>query len=532
MGLSDSQMMLLEQMTYAGDVFDALGIHPDNNQMIYDTLIHLSDDEINSLRGNDKVEGTMSGDEWADILLGLKNDPELCNLTCEGYDAQSKAYCFTDKDGGVYVAFKGTDGSEEWIDDALGLYMSDTPYQKYALDYIEGLPYDHIKVVGHSKGGNKAQYVALLSDKVDGCVSMDGQGFSKEFIDKYWAEIEKNACKLKCYSYSDDFVHILLNYVPGVDPIFCSGTNTGANCHNPNAFITIDPETGKVTYKEVPENPSMTYLHRFTCFAANNMSVSDREKVGWYIGVILALARIPQYSITINGITYTNDNMMDFIALDPDAASTVLAWLMNYINVYNLSKEEVVSLCRMLGFGDKADLVWFIAEHINVNDDPASIMGLIKTIMDLPGVDAGAWETIVKQSLTKYSDIKTGKNVSRSDYHSRTGKNRDFSQNSLNRINSTIDTINSLTYDDTASWSAYSGEEWYGFINAGIAKKGISNYYSKLYLINGQAKSAIGSVYQAVYSWDNTYSRMMLVELGNLNGYQSNLIDLINNIGQ
>lgn len=37
--------------------------------------------------------------------------------------------------------------------------------------------YDSITVTGHSKGGNKAQYVTVLSDKVDRCISMDGQGF-------------------------------------------------------------------------------------------------------------------------------------------------------------------------------------------------------------------------------------------------------------------------------------------------------------------------------------------------------------------
>ena len=58
-------------------------------------------------------------------------------------------------------------------------------------DYIENLPYDSITVAGHSKGGNKAQYVTVLSDKVDRCISMDGQGFSQEFIDKYYAEIQK-----------------------------------------------------------------------------------------------------------------------------------------------------------------------------------------------------------------------------------------------------------------------------------------------------------------------------------------------------
>ncbi|HHT97502.1 MAG TPA: DUF2974 domain-containing protein [Clostridiales bacterium] len=71
------------------------------------------------------------------------------------------------------VAFKGTSGGLEWLDNVEGFNLSDTRAQKEALDFIEGLKFSNVTVTGHSKGGNKAMYVATLSDKVTRCLSYD-----------------------------------------------------------------------------------------------------------------------------------------------------------------------------------------------------------------------------------------------------------------------------------------------------------------------------------------------------------------------
>ena len=52
--------------------------------------------------------------------------------------------------------------------------------------YIKNLPKEYgnnITVTGHFKGGNKAQYVTIVTDRIGRCVSFDGQGFSKEFLE-------------------------------------------------------------------------------------------------------------------------------------------------------------------------------------------------------------------------------------------------------------------------------------------------------------------------------------------------------------
>lgn len=117
------------------------------------------------------------------------------------------ACTFVKPDESVSIVFKGT-GDGEWIDNGEGLsgiseentYItftanSDTSYKKtiksdYATDQqVEALNWfsrivaengwtnrTKITVSGHSKGGNKAQFVAIHSGLVKECISFDGQG--------------------------------------------------------------------------------------------------------------------------------------------------------------------------------------------------------------------------------------------------------------------------------------------------------------------------------------------------------------------
>ena len=90
----------------------------------------------------------------------------------------------------------------------ISVCLTDPEQQRRALSFINNLEYDNITVVGYSKGGNKAKYVSLLSDKVTRCVSFDGQGFSRQFQEKYGPLIEENRWKITNYALDGDFVNI------------------------------------------------------------------------------------------------------------------------------------------------------------------------------------------------------------------------------------------------------------------------------------------------------------------------------------
>ena len=278
--LTDEQIMLLEQLTYlTDDVADAAGVLLGPYDSVENLLQQFDDDALQRLEdpGNpDSTKDYTGGKKWAAIIRQIKSDPDLYSLDIVNKDDSVPAICFNDPDDPEHavVVFRGTSGKDEWIDNAIGLGVFDTERQKAALDYIENLPYDSITVAGHSKGGNKAQYVTVLSDKVDRCISMDGQGFSQEFIDKYYAEIQKKGHCIKNYYLEGDFVSILMFPVPGSDQICIDGDDSviGAENHAASSFyqfwqdeegrwhIRCDADGNTALIPGTRED-SMVYLH-------------------------------------------------------------------------------------------------------------------------------------------------------------------------------------------------------------------------------------------------------------------------------
>ncbi|MEE0944621.1 MAG: Mbeg1-like protein [Clostridia bacterium] len=154
------------------------------------------------------------------------------------------ACVFTKPNGSISVVFKGT-GSGEWIDNGEGLsgiceenaYISydkngDELYRKsYQCDFasdqqVEALnwfvktaaangwaPENEIILSGHSKGGNKAQFVSINSPLVSRCYSFDGQGFSPEALamlkDRYGLIYEKRRKSIFSLSAENDYVNVL-----------------------------------------------------------------------------------------------------------------------------------------------------------------------------------------------------------------------------------------------------------------------------------------------------------------------------------
>ena len=93
----------------------------------------------------------------------------------------------------LIFVFKGTSGTYEWVDNVRGTYVSDTKRQIKALKYYDKMyklyadSVDKIYITGHSKGGNKAQYIGVLrgeDSKIKHVYSFDGQGFNDLFFEK------------------------------------------------------------------------------------------------------------------------------------------------------------------------------------------------------------------------------------------------------------------------------------------------------------------------------------------------------------
>ena len=180
------------------------------------------------------------------------------------YNGGTIAAAFKDSGGNVTVAYRGThDG--EWLDNTYAFAGSDSPQQREALSYFDytvesfGAGYfedNRLTVTGHSKGGNKAQYVTLVSDYgdlIDGCYSFDGQGFSWEAIGIMKQKSNYRTQLEKMYSISgdNDFVNVL-----GCDKVFLDGhifylkTNNpiGLGDYHEIAFLFKDGEMCQINW--------------------------------------------------------------------------------------------------------------------------------------------------------------------------------------------------------------------------------------------------------------------------------------------
>lgn len=169
-------------------------------------------------------------------------DAKISNLTRS--NSGLTAFSFTKPNGDISVVFRGT-GDGEWIDNGEGLsgipeentYITfdengkvinrqtvkndfATDQQVEALNWFNSIAAKNdwnkstkITVSGHSKGGNKAQFVAIRSELVDDCFSFDGQGFSPEALtalrEQLRVKYEERRHNIRSFSADNDYVNVL-----------------------------------------------------------------------------------------------------------------------------------------------------------------------------------------------------------------------------------------------------------------------------------------------------------------------------------
>lgn len=192
----------------------------------------------------------------ANPILG---DSLINNLTIskKGLNACS----FTNKYGEVFITFRGT-GKGEWIDNGEGLsgipeyntYKNYSPdgtinniksvINDYATDQqVEALNWFK-KIVaknnwdkatplilsGHSKGGNKAQFITISSDLADYCFSFSGQGFSPEALNDLknrYEAYENRRQKIYSFSTDNDYVNVLGKRIMPENQIYYFSSRSG-----------------------------------------------------------------------------------------------------------------------------------------------------------------------------------------------------------------------------------------------------------------------------------------------------------------
>ncbi len=136
-----------------------------------------------------------------------------------------------------------------WRDNLLGAADADTAEQRGALLFYDaalaaamsvpariGISGYTVTVCGHSKGGNLAQYTALMRESVSACVSFDGQGFSESFMRRHRSRVLRRGRLIKSIMPENSIVGAALLSVPNSERKFVSTGRSGLYAHIPSSL--------------------------------------------------------------------------------------------------------------------------------------------------------------------------------------------------------------------------------------------------------------------------------------------------------
>ena len=204
---------------------------------------------------DEMYDASMTGREWKNVINAVKQDDTLMNMkimtthidNAEGGGEGFSALFVDERNSEAVVAFRGTQGPDEWYDNFVGGNVVETPEQRNALEWYKDIyntynleSYGTVTVSGHSKGGNKSKFITIMDDTVDRCVSIDGQGFSDKFYLENSYQIAKNQDKIQNHNIDYDPVNLMLNDIGDKTYYVGQGIDGYMENHAPNSFLKFD----------------------------------------------------------------------------------------------------------------------------------------------------------------------------------------------------------------------------------------------------------------------------------------------------
>jgi hypothetical protein len=555
--LTDQELLFLSSITYMEPevIYDENGgkmINPFVNIWDNPNYKHLTIGRIlkaidtDALRNNTylrehKFNGEIAGSEWADMIDAMKQS-DLCELALQNVyvdDKNSRNAFFTDREENGYVVFCGK-GADEWTYNFEGAYIADTKQQRRALDYINGLDAENITVTGHSKGGNQAKYAALLSDKVARCVSFDGQGFSRVFMEKYRDLIEANKHKVTCYASEEDFVNILLHdiydakyYIKG------HGISSVRQNHSPSSFFNFyKDEEGKeavCNFEITDQSEYGAELHSFINYAASAVPEEERGRLFSYLGKIFAMkmGKLPP-DYTKN---YTEHQMVSYLAAEKNTGELglLLTYIVKYGEYDRGITDAVLGFMSAFGFRELAKWIRSLGEHTNTENILKYILEHHdRSALTLGGETPDYISDFIGKAAKAYKENKyivgpvTAENIAEYDA-SANDTIRDYSESLRDMLlNLTDEATNEKPYD-VMKWDIWYGmEEWFGHLNIGNYQKNIDDSYRKVQGINGSSHQQIQQIFDSIDSAVKSYTSEMNEEIERLRALSSKICNLIN----
>lgn len=486
MALTEEQMLMLNNLIYLKDFSNS----KNQNRSIGQILDDISD-KMNS-KGGYKFNNPPSDDEWKQIVQIARNDEELSGMyvcrTMDNKNSGGRAMCVTSSpsaDGEhypegteSYVVFAGT-GKNEWRDDAVAATETDSPYQEEAYEFVENLPEDlqDITVSGHSKGGNKAMYVTVRSDRVKECYAYDGEGFSQEFVDKYKEEIEKKRVNIHLRCHYRDYVNLLLISIAGDIKYYVNEQGIDKNSeksvgeyHRPDLMFRRDKD-GNIVYEMAPDGEqdfTMQFMHEFVIYLMKHAPKGELVVAMSVFGELLQKL--------VSGKGQVNEEILE--KYGKDGAEIILKYLIAFLQEYkrenpvqfDLNFDAIYQLI-MKFFGVKGVALAALIYEILKSDNLYRLAAIVQYI---------------------YNAVDGGSTI------------RDFSASTKERLLSMAKEVEEEKWYDVTRWDCwYRLEKSVGHLNIDYYAENINTYYRKLIDINGASCRDIEKIFDKVYEIDS-----------------------------
>lgn len=167
----------------------------ENGKCTVKELITYSEKQLEKQAEDEYFGAEMSKTEFYDVLNKIKSSEIIMSLEIENIENNDQTYFRamtlkppetenSQNSMNPIIVFRGTAGNFQWDDNLSATVSSLTPSQREAQKYVIKSGYEHLTVVGHSKGGNMAASMAYLLPEgmVDKVYSLDGQGSSGLFL--------------------------------------------------------------------------------------------------------------------------------------------------------------------------------------------------------------------------------------------------------------------------------------------------------------------------------------------------------------
>ena len=362
MALTTAQVLLLNNLMYMTDTeaFSEITSYAQKGPESIRDIVESFD--CAQLNGSTEYSTFTTGDDWYNLIQAIKSDETLMDVQlvsthvdhAEGGGGGVSALFLDPSTNEAVVVFKGTQGGNEWKDNFAAGAQSSSAQQENALEWYQTLEldqYDSITVSGHSKGGNKAQYVTIMDNSVDRCLSFDGQGFSDEFIESYGDQIIHNQDKIQNHVVDYDIVNLLLNHVG--ETIYYEGQGIGnlLENHCPDSFFEFH-EDGSYSLHTTDRPEEMAALDQFLNSYLRSLPENEKKEL---LGI---LGEVAQFSgggtEAVLSILLAGDN--------EDKVAKLIAYVLEYEQKYPEFSNQMESLLERYGLGDISAVIDFASD--------------------------------------------------------------------------------------------------------------------------------------------------------------------------